>query len=219
MKSTLENPYLAARREWNERYGEYVMAAHLWKLIAFGSLAIAFLALGGAIYMGTQSKLVPYVVATNAEGRIISAGLADKMAPGENTLRSVLSDWVGFHRSVVTDERVQRSYIEKTYAYILQGSSAKETLDLWYSDGHDPFTRMTKETVSVEVESVLLLSPKSYQLEWKERTFDLSGKPIAAPAFYRALMTIEEREVDSASLQKNPLGIFFKSISIQKIGG
>ena len=46
-----ENPhsavYLAARREWNERYGSYIAQANAWRLTALASLGVAFVAVGG----------------------------------------------------------------------------------------------------------------------------------------------------------------------------
>ena len=42
-----ENPYLAARREWNERYGSYIAAARTWQLAAFGALGVALVAVAG----------------------------------------------------------------------------------------------------------------------------------------------------------------------------
>ena len=30
-----ENPYVAAKREWNERYGSYIHQARMWQIMAF----------------------------------------------------------------------------------------------------------------------------------------------------------------------------------------
>ena len=39
-----QNPYLNARREWDERYGGLISRARNWQLIAAGSLAVAVVA-------------------------------------------------------------------------------------------------------------------------------------------------------------------------------
>ena len=36
----LNDPYLDARREWNERYGSYISRAKNWRLMAFGVLGV-----------------------------------------------------------------------------------------------------------------------------------------------------------------------------------
>ncbi len=212
-----ESPYVLARREWNERYGDYVKAAATWKLFAFIALSLGLLSVGGLIYIGSQSKLVPYVIETESSGRIISAGFPEKVAVSGKVILANLSDWVRYHRSVVVDPTVQRLYLDRTYAYILQNSPAKEMLDRWYVEGHDPFARMEKGSVTVEVESVLLLSGKTYQIEWREASIDRNGQTLGEPERFRALLTLENRDVDSNVVLKNPLGIFIATISTQKL--
>ena len=36
-----DTPYLSARREWNERYGDYIARARNWRGAAFAALAIS----------------------------------------------------------------------------------------------------------------------------------------------------------------------------------
>ncbi len=216
--SKIENPYLTARREWNERYGEFVKASTFWMRIALCSLGIASVSVIGLVYIGSQSKLVPYVMREDESGRITSVGFPDKKMVDERVVRANLSEWVVWHRSVVADPNVQRLYVEKAYAFLLQGSPAKASLDQWYMDGHDPFVRMQTGMVNVQVQSVLVLSEKTYQIEWTETSISKNGQPVALAKF-RALVTIETREVDSVTVLKNPLGIFLHTISIQQIGG
>ena len=43
-----DNPYLSARAEWNERYGDFVKAAHTWKMVAFAALGTSACAVIGS---------------------------------------------------------------------------------------------------------------------------------------------------------------------------
>ena len=74
-KVTVHNPYLAARKEWDERYGDLISRARNWRVAFFVAAAIAFLAVGGMIVIAKQARIVPYVVAVD--------GLAEvyKIAP------------------------------------------------------------------------------------------------------------------------------------------
>ena len=215
---TYENPYLNARREWNERYGEFVQAAYHWRLAALGSLVLAFIGLCGAIYMGSQSKLIPFIVEIDPKGHLLSTSAPEPgHRPDGKVIQSFIADWFIYHRSVVGDTVVQRQYIERAYAYVASGSAAKSAMDGWYSTGGNPFKRIATENVTVEISSVLSLSKDSYQVEWGEKSFDPSGKPLAVES-YRALVSLEFHDVEAATLSHNPLGLFFTSISIQKIG-
>ena len=63
-----QNPYLNARREWDERYGGLISRARNWQLIAAGSLAVAVVAVVGIAFIGSQSKIQPFVVVTDQLG-------------------------------------------------------------------------------------------------------------------------------------------------------
>lgn len=212
-----ENPYMAARREWNERYGEFVKAASMWRLIAIIAIATAFIGTMGAVYIGSQSKLIPYVIGVDELGRVTSAGIPDQKGLDEKVLRATLADWITWHRSVVSDPAVQEQFVLKTYAYLTQASAAKGSLDEWYkSELNNPYERMKSGTVTVEVQSVLLMSERTYQLDWKETTRNRAGQVTGSQNF-RSLITIEALGIDPSLLLKNPLGLYIQTISIQQV--
>ena len=62
------NPYVEARREWNERYGDYIYQAQHWRTMAIISGLIALIAVAGVAYIGAQSKVIPYVVEVDKHG-------------------------------------------------------------------------------------------------------------------------------------------------------
>ena len=68
------SPYLAARREWDERYGNLITRAKNWRSAAFLALLIATLETGGLIALSMKAKTVPYVVAVDSLGRVLAAG-------------------------------------------------------------------------------------------------------------------------------------------------
>src|SRR5574338_1111009 len=57
-----ENPYLAARRTWNDHVGSVISQRQTWQVIGILSLLIALAGVGGVIHIGSQSKFIPYVV-------------------------------------------------------------------------------------------------------------------------------------------------------------
>ena len=69
--------YLEARREWNERYGDYIAREHAWKLGFFVMGLISIVCAGGMAYLSSQSKLVPYVVAVDKLGFAVAVQRAD----------------------------------------------------------------------------------------------------------------------------------------------
>jgi type IV secretory pathway TrbF-like protein len=57
-----ENPYLTARRTWNDHVGGVVSSRQTWQVVGILSLLIALAGVGGIIHIGSQSKFVPYVI-------------------------------------------------------------------------------------------------------------------------------------------------------------
>src|ERR1700742_4728103 len=81
--------YMAARAEWNERYGSYIAQAHAWRLTALASLGVAFVAVVGVVWIGAQNRVVPYVVQTDklrgagaASPAGVSAPAGSRVVPG-----------------------------------------------------------------------------------------------------------------------------------------
>ena len=65
-----QNPYLSARRTWNDYISGQVAQRKLWQIVAFGSLMSTVLAVAGLIYHASQNKFVPYVIQVDNLGRV-----------------------------------------------------------------------------------------------------------------------------------------------------
>ena len=81
------NPYLAARREWDERYGDLVTRARNWRLMALLSGLIALMATTGIVWLSVRSHVVPFVVLVDNLGRSVASGIADQTEPGDDRLK------------------------------------------------------------------------------------------------------------------------------------
>ena len=74
-----ENPYLAARQEWNERYGSYVKAADAWRIVGILGLTMAVIGFSYSMYLSTQVKLVPYIVQVDKLGTSVTSGFPEQI--------------------------------------------------------------------------------------------------------------------------------------------
>src|SRR3989442_2720631 len=72
------NPYVEARREWNDRYLDLVQARRWWQITAVAEMALAGVLGGGLVALSLQHKTGPYVV----EGDALRA--ATPVEPPEN---------------------------------------------------------------------------------------------------------------------------------------
>src|ERR1700730_5182139 len=96
-----DDPYLSARREWNERYGSYIARARNWRIAALGSISVSAILAGGVIWLGSQSKLVPFVVEVDKLGQAVGVQRADRATPADQRIvKAQLAAWIVDVRSV-----------------------------------------------------------------------------------------------------------------------
>jgi len=211
----LENPYLTARREWNERYGEYIARERAWRCIAIICSGIAVLAVAGVVWMGTQNKLVPYVVEVDKLGSAVAVQRADFAAlPDSRIIRSQLARLITDLRTVYLDAAAERTAITNAYALINQGSPAYGMLnDYMREDEHQPFVRAQTETASVDVESVLPLTADTWRVEWQEVVRDLGGHEKSRTPWSATVSVIVHPPTDEASILRNPTGLYVQTLN------
>src|SRR5215472_12547454 len=149
----VHNPYLAARREWDERYGDFITRARNWRTMATISAMVALIATGGMLWQVARSRVIPFVVLVDSLGRPVASGLAEQASVGDDRLRrAVIQDWIESVRMVTTDGIAQRRAIDHVYAHIASGTNAQAFISDFYRDD-PPFKRAQTGTVSVEVKS------------------------------------------------------------------
>jgi type IV secretion system protein VirB5 len=208
-----DNPYLNARREWNERYGDFVARERHWQRLAFLSVAVALVAVGGLAYAAMQNKYVPYVVEIDKLGRLQAVRPATRARPVETRFqKALLAEFIESLRSVVVDGQVQRQRIFKAYAMLRQGDAATAVVSAHVRD-HSPFERAKTETVSVQMETLLPLSAHTWRLEWREMARDRTGVPTRTQRWTATATVVIVPPSDEASMLKNPAGLYVTDLS------
>ena len=204
------NPYLAARNEWNERYGSYVSQARLWQKIGVGSLAVAALAIFYALYLSAQSRVVPYIVEVDRLGNTQGAGFARSVQYTEDrVIEASLAQFVSNWRSVTVDGRVQKDRIDRLYGFLSRSDPAVTKLNKFFrDDGFDPFERARTGTVSVGINGINRISDSTYQVDWTEIAFDRTGVEKTRARFRVVLNTTIIPPTTDAMIQRNPVGLY-----------
>jgi type IV secretion system protein VirB5 len=222
--SGLENPYLSARRTWNEHVGSVVSSRQTWQVVGILSLLIALAGVGGVIHIGSQSKFIPYVVQVDKMGQTIAAGpvtAADKSDP--RIVHATVADFITSARMVTPDVALQRKAVFKVYSVLSPNDPATAKMNEWLNGNADasPFKRAAKEMVNIEITSVIPQSPDTWQVDWTETTRDRQGALKGQPVPMRALVTVYTAEPTSQTtdeqLRNNPMGIYVRDYSWSRL--
>jgi type IV secretion system protein TrbF len=207
------NPYLAARREWDERYGDLLKRAENWRKIAFLTGFTTLALVVGMVAVDFRSNTVPYVIALDDIGRPVPVVPARQVAVKDVRLQAAsVFRWISDVRSVVTDPVAQRKLVDEAYSMTAASSAASTTLTDWFRD-NSPFERLRSGTVDVSVESVVQQSPKSFEVVWTESQHDLFGQ-LNSTHHYRAFLSFTTQTITDAKLALvNPLGLFVTNVN------
>ncbi|USJ28463.1 conjugal transfer protein TrbF [Ensifer adhaerens] len=205
-----ENPYLAARQEWSERYGSYVQAAAAWRIVGILSLTMAVIGFGYAMYLSTQVKLVPYIVQVDKLGSAVTSGIPEQIEYADvRVVRASLGNFVTSFRSITPDAVVQKQYIDRTYALLRTSDPSTEKINAWFR-GNSPFEKAKTATVAIEVNNIVALSNQTYQIDWTEYERDRKGKEIGTRRF-RGIATVTiTAPQDEATIRLNPIGLYVR---------
>ena len=165
------NPYLEARREWDERYADLVLGKQNWNRRwrpLFLSLILA------ADRLDQQSQpLHPIRRRSRQTGYALTVPQPlTPVALPDVTVRMERYEVAAFirdARSVTSDAQVEHQMLNGLLAHT-RGAADRFLDEYYHSDNftHNPFTIAEKKTVAVQVDSILQLSPRSYQVRWTE---------------------------------------------------
>ncbi len=204
------NPYIAARNEWNERYGSYVRSAAAWRIVGIAGMTTALIGFGYALYQSTQVKLVPYIVEVDKLGTAVNAGFPQQIEYADpRVVRATLGSFVSNFRSVTPDAVVQKQYIDRTYGLLRTSDPATEKVNAWFRS-NSPFEKAKTSTVAIEVNNIVALSNQSYQMDWTEFERDRRGKETAVRRF-RGIATVTlTPPQDEGVIRLNPIGLYLR---------
>lgn len=215
--STSENPYLTARKEWDERYGSLIKRAQHWRGAAVLALLVALAEAVVILGVATRPKTVPYVVAVDSLGRVVASGAVERRSEvSERMKASALGRWIQDLRGVTSDGLAQRRAIDRVYAMIGSGTAAQTLVTEFYR-ANQPFDRANKETVQVDVNTILPTTEHTYEIDWTETARDPSGGVVSA-ARWKAILTIAiNPPTDENVLQVNPFGVYVMNVNWSKV--
>ena len=207
----------AAQRNWNEAYGYHRDQARRWFIIGTTALAVAGVAIGSASWLAAQPKVVPYLVSNN--GPTVQTALLMASIPDAARIKGHLTTWVQGFRTVSSDSANQKRMIDQTYAWTDDATVGQQQLDDWYI-ANNPNERAKKETVDVDVQSVIPQGGDVWQLDWSETAWSREPGHLPQKTFWRMIVVAKVRiPTTDTEIRANWDGVFAQSFHVQSIGG
>ena len=212
------NSYAEGWRAWDERYADLVVGKRNWQLAAGGLLVVSIILAAGLVWLSSRSRYVVYAVQVDKLGYALTQPqpLTPAAAPDmiDRMERYEVATFIRESREVSSDPQVEQQMLNSLLTHT-RGAADRFLDEYYHADtAHNPFQIAQKKTVSVQIDSILQLSPKSYQVRWTEQARDLNGAAIAAPSHWEAQLQTEiTTPASDDAIVSNPLGFYVKQIS------
>lgn len=205
-----ETPYQKAAQAWDERIGSARVQARNWRFMAFGSLILSAGFASALVWQSARGTVVPWVV------QVDNLGQAQTVAPANADYRPT-DPQITFHlgrfieqvRAIPADAIIVRQNWLRAYEWTTdRGAAALND----YARANDPFAKVGRQQIAVEVSSVIRASPNSFRVAWTERHFE-NGQLSTMERWTAILTIVIQPPRDAERLRANPLGIYVNAIS------
>jgi type IV secretion system protein VirB5 len=206
-------PYQKAAQVWDERIGSARVQAKNWRLMAFGCLFLTAGLAGSLVWQSGQGTITPWVVEVDRLGQAQTVAPANSAyQPTDPQIAFHLARFVEHVRGLPMDAIVLRLDWLRAYDFTTdRGAAALND----YARGNDPFAKLGKMQVAVEVSSVIRASLESFRVAWIERRYE-NGQLAGTERWTAILTIVVETPRDVDRLRKNPLGIYVNAINWSK---
>ena len=208
-----ETPYQRAAQVWDDRIGSARVQARNWRFMAFGSLALSAGLSAALVWQSMSGSIVPWVVQVDKLGQAqaVAAAIAD-YRPTDPQIAFHLARFIEEVRSIPADAIIVRQNWLRAYDFTTQ-AGALALND--YARANDPFTKVGKTQIAIEVSSVIRASPDSFRVAWIERRYQDGS--LASTERWSAILTVAVQiPRDPEKLRANPLGIYVNAINWSK---
>jgi type IV secretory pathway TrbF-like protein len=206
-------PYQKAAQVWDERIGSARVQAKNWRLMAFGCLFLTAGLAGSLVWQSARGTITPWVVEVDRLGQAQTVAPANSAyQPTDPQIAFHLARFVEHVRGLPMDAIVLRQDWLRAYDFTTdRGAAALND----YARGNDPFAKLGKMQVAVDVSSVIRASPDSFRVAWIERRYE-NGQLAGTERWTAILTIVVETPRDVDRLRKNPLGIYVNAINWSK---
>jgi len=156
------------------------------------SLGAVLLAMVGLVVLARQPKPIPHIIEVDHLGAAVYRGAVTQAAadysPPESVIKYELRRFLEDTRTVSWDLLIdKRNWID---AFALVTAHAGYTLSAYVqAPENDPAKRAEDVRVAIELLSAVRISAESWQVDWRETTFDNSGQPQGSPSVWRAMFS------------------------------
>ena len=206
--STPAGPYQRALRVWLGLCEAARAEATSWRRAALGSAALSALLAGTLVWTAARQSVISHVIDLDrVHTANILHSLMQPVAPSDAQIAYFLGRFVSNVRSLSLDPIVVRANWLEAFDYATE--DAVLTLNNYARDA-DPFAKIGAQAVIVEVMYVVRASTDSFEIRWRERSYQ--GGILTRIDSFTGMASIVFNFAAGTNPGKNPLGLYIRAL-------
>jgi type IV secretion system protein VirB5 len=216
------NPFIAARHEFMNAFGDLARGKRNWQLVAFSLVGLLALVTIAYVRLAQSVRVVPYLVQVDRLGQVVAVGTADELKrPDQRLLASQLAQFVRAIRTVLPAAAApaQAEMLRRGYAFVAPEAAAFLN-DYFASPVNDPRVLGLRLSRQVDVTGVLRLPGSDvWRLQWTETERSTQPGGLTRTTAWEGYVTVRlvpPRTADT--VQDNPLGIYVTAVNWTQVG-
>lgn len=186
-----------------------------WQLAFLIMACLVCITLGSYINLANKSKLVPYIVEIDKEKNVTFLGKMEQITYRNNdpVIFATLNNFVINTRSISLDKVFTFKKFKREYSFLGKEMKSKMNTDIQNINLNKKFK--DKETIDVQITSMLKNSDNIYQLHWTEKYY-INGGYSSTKKWTGTFSIIEDRNLSEEDMLINPLGIIIQDYHISR---
>jgi len=210
------NPFLAGRTEAAERYGHLSKNAAQWRSISAVLILCCAACVFAVILMAGRVTVVPYIVQVDSHGYAIAVEPVAASRVDSRLVIAQVARYIWSLRTVFNDPEAQLHLMNFVYSTTPLNTPAERKYQEFFNT-NNPIIIGETQTVSVSANSVLPMSAYTWQAEWTEERFSLTGERMRTTHYRGIFSTTIIAPVTMREVIANPLGIFITDFNYSEI--
>jgi type IV secretion system protein TrbF len=211
----IKNPFHDGDKAYADILADKMKESQTWRKLTLVNVCLFFVSLILFFYSVNQQKTVPVLINVMPSGE--SQYLGEVRQTGsvqvpEAAIHFQIRTFILNFRTISTDYQIVYSNIDDCFAMTDSGYAPifrQSLLD------DSPFSLVGKIRRTVEIESILLITGRSYNVNWTESSYDTSGNHSTAKM--RAVVTVRLVTPTDATIKRNPLGIYIENFEMTEL--
>ncbi len=199
-----------------ERYVSLGETIQIWKITTYIFILFTLIFMAISTYLYSQKTIYPYIIKVNqATGEVMDTKVlkSEKSNIGENEISYFIKKFINETRTIMLDKKYFDKKLQNINYFMTPESANKLGQILSQEKTNEIFNNKFTRTTEIISVTKLPENNNSYQIRWRERTFNEAGTLIKRRN-YISVLKVDFFKPNIKQIEYNPLGIVIKDFNI-----